>query len=195
MNAAHLHLLVNHVPIVGFALGFVLLIGAMIWRGDRGMFAASVIVLVIAGSGALAAQFSGEPAEEVVEHLQDVHKASIERHESLALVATILAGITTVCSVGVAVVTLRRSAGVPLLPLSLLALATLITFAVMAWTGTTGGRIRHSEIRGAANSEVIFSALAIHGDVESVRGSVRGESPGASSESLLKKRNKPCLSS
>lgn len=162
MNAAHLHLLVNHLPIVGFALGLVLLIATMIRRGDRGMFAASVIVVVIAGGGALAAQFTGEPAEEVVEHLQDVHKASIESHEDLGLIATILAGITSVYSVGLAVVTLRRNERVPTLPLSFLVVATLVTFTAMAWVGTTGGKIRHSEIRGAASSDAASSAIAIN---------------------------------
>jgi hypothetical protein len=153
MNAAHFHLLVNHLPIIGFALALVLLIATTIRRGDRGMFAASVIVILIAGGGALAAQLSGEPAEEVVEQLSDVHKASIETHEDSALLATVLAGITSLYSAGLAVVALRRIERVPAIPLSLLLLATLLTMVAMARTGSTGGRIRHSEIRGDTYSD------------------------------------------
>ena len=42
MNAAHLHLLVNHLPIVGFAIDLILLVatlincGAMAWTGSTG---------------------------------------------------------------------------------------------------------------------------------------------------------------
>jgi hypothetical protein len=112
------------------------------------MFLASVLVLVIAGGGALAAQFSGEPAEEVVEHLQDVPKALVETHEEVALVATILAGITSLLAIVLSVITLRREGRINILPLSILLLATLVTCVAMTWVGTTGGKIRHSEIRG-----------------------------------------------
>jgi uncharacterized membrane protein len=148
MNAAHLHLLVNHLPIVGFAIGLILLCATMIRSGDRGMFLASVLVLVIAGSGAFAAQFTGEPAEEVVENIQDVPKVLVETHEKVALVATILAGITSLLAIVLSVVTLRREGRINILPLSVLFLATLVTCGAMTWTGATGGKIRHSEVRG-----------------------------------------------
>jgi hypothetical protein len=112
------------------------------------MFLASVLVLVIAGGGALAAQFSGEPAEEVVEHLQDVPKALVETHEEAALIATILAGITSLLAIVVCVVSLRRDGRINILPMSVLFLATLVTCAAMTWAGATGGKIRHPEIRG-----------------------------------------------
>lgn len=151
MNAAHLHLLVNHLPIIGFALGLILLCATMVMRGDRGMFLASGIVLIIAGAGAIAAQFTGEPAEEVVEHLQDVPKALIETHEEVAMVATIFAAITALSALVLAVVTLRREGRIPLLALSILTLITLASCVAMAWAGTSGGKIRHSEIRGTAS--------------------------------------------
>lgn len=69
MNLAHVHLLVSHLPIVGFAIGVLLLIATMIFRGDRGLFLASLIVIVMSGAGGLASQFTGEPAEEIVEGL------------------------------------------------------------------------------------------------------------------------------
>ena len=148
MNAAHLHLLVNHLPIAGFGIGLFLLAATMVRRGDRGMFLAAVLVLVIAGVGALAAQFTGEPAEEVVEHLQDVPDALIETHEETAQIATILATITTLLALVLCVFTLRREGRIGILPLSILLLATLVTCAAMTWMGATGGKIRHSEIRG-----------------------------------------------
>lgn len=151
MNAAHLHLLVNHLPIVGFALGLVLLCATMVRSGDRGLFLASIIVVVISGGGALAAQFTGEPAEEVVENLENVPKALIETHEGAAKIATILAAITSVLALVLSVVTLRRGGRIGILPLSILLLATAATCAAMTWVGATGGKIRHSEIREVAS--------------------------------------------
>lgn len=156
MNAAHMHLLVNHLPIIGFSIGLVLLCATMVRCGDRGMFLASVIVLVISGGGALAAQFTGEPAEEIVEHLQDVPRALIETHEGVAKVATILAAITTLLALVLCVVTLRREGRVAILPLAILLVATVVTCAAMTWAGATGGKIRHSEIRGTASTLPAF---------------------------------------
>jgi hypothetical protein len=150
MNAAHLHLLVNHLPIIGFAFGLILLAATILRRGDRGMFLAAVLVLVISGGGTLAAQFTGEPAEEVVEHLQNIPKALIETHEGAALVATILASITTLLAIVLSVVTLRREGRIGVIPLSIILVATVVTCGAMTWAGTTGGKIRHSEIRGSA---------------------------------------------
>jgi len=148
MNGAHLHLLVNHLPIVGFAIGLILLATTMLRRGDRGMFSATVLVLVISGVGALAAQFTGEPAEEVVEELADVSESLIDTHEDAGLMATISAGITTFLAMLIGVITLRREGSVRIMPTSILFVATLVTCGAMAWTGSTGGKIRHAEVRG-----------------------------------------------
>jgi len=150
MNGAHLHLLVNHLPMVGFAIALFLLAATMLRRGDRGMFLATVLVLVIAGVGALAAQFTGEPAEEVVEHLADVPKTLIETHEGAGMIATISAAITTLLAMLLCVITLRREGPVTIIPMSILLVATLVTCGLMAWTGSTGGKIRHTEVRGTA---------------------------------------------
>lgn len=148
MNDAHLHLLVNHLPIVGFAIALILLAATMLRRGDRGMFSATVLVLVISGIGAVAAQFTGEPAEEVVEHMADVSETLIETHERAGLIATISAAITTLLAVVLCVITLRREGPVTIVPMLILLVAILVTCGAMVWTGSTGGKIRHTEVRG-----------------------------------------------
>jgi hypothetical protein len=150
MNAAHAHLLVNHLPIVGFALAFVLLCATVIRRGDRGMFLATIILLAIAGVGALAAQLTGEPAEEVVEHLPDIPHDLIEEHEEAGFVATMIAGVTSLLALILCVLALRRQGPVPMPVLSILLLATALAVGAMCWTGNLGGKIRHSELRGTA---------------------------------------------
>jgi hypothetical protein len=150
MNSAHLHLLVNHLPIVGFSIGVLLLVATMIFRGDRGVFLASLIVIVMSGAGGLAAQFTGEPAEEIVEGLPDVSEALVGTHEDAGKVATIIASITTVLGIVIAFIVLRREGKIPLIAVAILFVATATTSAAMAWTGSTGGKIRHTEIREGA---------------------------------------------
>ena len=150
MNAAHLHLLVNHLPIVGFAIGVLLLIATMIFRGDRGVFFASLIVIVMSGAGGLAAQYTGEPAEEVVEGLPDVPEALVGTHEGAGKIATIIASITTVLGIVIAFIVFRLEGKIPMIAIAILLVATVATSAAMAWAGSTGGKIRHTEIREGA---------------------------------------------
>ena len=150
MNPAHLHLLVNHLPIVGFAIGVLLLIATMILRGDRGVFLASLLVIVMSGAGGLVAQFTGEPAEEIVEGLADVPESLVETHEDAGKIATIIASITTVLGIVIGFVVFRREGNIPMIAVAILLVATAATSAAMAWTGSTGGKIRHTEIREGA---------------------------------------------
>ena len=150
MNPAHLHLLVNHLPIVGFAIGVLLLIATMLLRGDRGVFLASLLVMVMSGAGGLAAQFTGEPAEEVVEGLADVPESLVGTHEDAGKIATIIASITTVLGIVIGFVVFRREGNIPMIAVAILLVATAATSAAMAWTGSTGGKIRHTEIREGA---------------------------------------------
>jgi hypothetical protein len=173
MNGAHAHLLVNHWPIVGFALALVLLCATIIRRGDRGMFLATIILLAVAGVGALAAHLTGEPAEEVIEHLPEITHDLIEAHEEAGFVATVIAGVTSLLAVILSILALRRQGPVPLVVLAILLLATVVTVGAMCWVGNLGGKIRHPEIRDAA--AMTTSAAGRH----SPRPSDTGVSPGA----------------
>jgi hypothetical protein len=119
----------------------------MIFRGDRGVFLASLIVIVMSGAGGLAAQFTGEPAEEIVEGLPNVPESLVETHEDAGKIATIIASITTVLGIVIAFIVFRREGKIPMMAVAILFVATVVTSAAMAWTGSTGGKIRHTEIR------------------------------------------------
>jgi len=151
MNWAHLHLLSNHVPVLGTVFGLGLLAWAILRRNDAVQRVALGTFVVIALL-ALPAYFTGEPAEGVVEHAAGVAESSIEAHEATALVALI--GVEVVGLL--ALIALHRArAGRSLSVLvrqAVLVLAT-VTAGLLAWTANLGGRIRHAEIRpGAAQS-------------------------------------------
>jgi len=107
---------------------------------------------VIVALLALPAYFTGEPAEEVVEDSVGVAEASIEAHESAALVA--LVGAELVGLLALAALYRARGGRAPsvLVPRAVL-VAAIVTSGWMAWTANLGGRIRHAEIRpGVAQS-------------------------------------------
>lgn len=146
MDTVHLHLLLNHVPVLGVVFG-VLLYGAARFRRDDAFarfalgFSAALAVV------ALVVYLTGEPAEEAVENLPGVSDAIIERHEDAALLATIAMGSFGALALG-ALVRFRRRA-IPLWVTASGLIASIGLTAVMGWTANLGGQIRHSEIRSS----------------------------------------------
>src|SRR5688500_18663016 len=83
VNAAHLHLLVNHLPILGTFFGLALLLAALLRRSGE-LRVAALVTLVLVGAAAQVAVRSGERAEGLVEELDGVAEADIHEHEEQA---------------------------------------------------------------------------------------------------------------
>jgi uncharacterized membrane protein len=150
MDAVHLHLMLNHVPVIG--LGFVFLTLLVAWmRRDDVLFRLALGFGIVVALGALGARLTGSGAEEAVEKLPGVTETVIERHEDAANLATIVVGVLGIASLGG--LWLWRRTPVPRwFQLGLLALA-VIGGGLMAYTANLGGQVRHTEIRaGAAQS-------------------------------------------
>jgi len=148
MNTVHLHLLLNHLPVVGTIIAVVLLAYALARRSDelvRTGFGMLVVLALVAG----AVYLTGEPAEEAVEGLADVSEARIERHEEAALTATILLGAVGVVALG-GLLTLRGDAARTRRVGRLVLVLALVPTAAMGYAAYLGGQIRHSEIRPGA---------------------------------------------
>lgn len=148
MNPAHLHLLSNHLPIVGIPLlGLLLAIG--VWRNQPAVQRAALWLLLGLALITIAVYLSGEPAEELVEQLAGVSESAIERHEDLALVAFI--GVELLGALALGLLVLSRGGR----PMSRAlgggaVVVALIASSLLGWTAWLGGHIRHSEIRAEA---------------------------------------------
>jgi hypothetical protein len=146
MNWAHLHLMLIHVPVFGAFLvaGAAALI--IISKDDALMrFALQFIILI--GILTVPAYLTGEPAEEMIEHLPGVSEALINRHEGAAVYALIL----TEASALLACLSLwlrHRGSKQFNRTVGLLFLISLINIAAISWTANLGGQIRHPEVRG-----------------------------------------------
>jgi hypothetical protein len=146
MNDAHLHLLVNHLPILGFFLAFPVLLVALWRRREPGVMVAAAALLALAGAGGPIAEETGEGAEEVVENLPDVSEAAIHQHEERAELAVPVGIVTGLLAVGVAVWSVRRGS-IPVGGVVGVLAANVVAAAAAASVGLSGGAIRHSEIR------------------------------------------------
>ncbi|MBI5388542.1 MAG: hypothetical protein HZA90_28080 [Verrucomicrobia bacterium] len=145
MNAAHLHLLLNHLPVVGslFAVG-VIAIG-LLFRREAATRVGLGLALVVALL-AVPAYLTGEPAEDVAEKLPGVSKAVIEPHEEAAGLAL---GAVLIFGAAAAVVLLVGRGGRPIRKawLLLVLLCGLVSAGTLAYTALLGGQVRHTEIR------------------------------------------------
>jgi uncharacterized membrane protein len=144
MNSIHLHLLLNHVPVIGAVLGLALLGVAYLRRSDElGKFALGAFVAL--GAVSIVVFLTGEPAEEVVEKLPGFSEALTERHEEAALVATIVMGVVGFLSLIGLVVFRSRALARWVVPAALV--LALAATATMGYAANLGGQIRHTEIR------------------------------------------------
>ena len=149
MSAVHLHLLLNHVPVIGMVVVLTLLAAAA-WRRSSELAKASLGLTVALAAVAVGVYLTGEPAEEAVERLPGFSHALVERHEDAALVAVLVLGGAGLASV-LALVGYRRRP-LPRLAMTLGLAYVVATTALLGWTAATGGQIRHTEIRTASAS-------------------------------------------
>lgn len=146
MNAAHLHIVLNHIPVIGSAIAiFVLLIGLLKKSDD--IKKVSAMILVLTALITIPVYVSGDGAQAKIEgNYEDVDEEFIDAHEDFALYSFIAMDIAG----AVALAALFMFRKPKLLPNSFAVILLLLMLAVngmMAWTANLGGKIHHPEIR------------------------------------------------
>jgi uncharacterized membrane protein len=151
MSWGHLHLLLNHVPVIGTVLGLLLLLVAFARKSDE-LKKVTLGLFVLIALVTIPVYLTGEPAEEMVENIPGISKATIDRHEDAALfslIAVEVAGIIALA--GLLLFRTKKGLG------NLLAIVTLafsvVTGGLMAWTANLGGQVRHTEISSGVAAE------------------------------------------
>ncbi|WP_142784030.1 hypothetical protein [Changchengzhania lutea] len=149
MNDAHFHLVVNHLPIVGVLIGFlVLLVGYIIKKPQIKNTALGIFIF--SAFTAAAAFLTGEGAEEIVENLPGISETLIHKHEEYAelflTIMLILAGVSlTTLFLEYKKLPFSKYGFVAVLLLS------ITSIGISKYVGTSGGEITHIEIRSDAN--------------------------------------------
>jgi MFS family permease len=144
MSSAHLHLIINHIPVLGVLFGAAILAYGL-WRLQDAVIRVALGLFVASGLGAVGAYFSGEGAEEVVEELPGISYNIIETHEEVASIAFLLTAFLG--TVALALLIWRRQSDIPRAAAVSLLVAAIGVFGVLAYTANTGGKIRHTELR------------------------------------------------
>ena len=154
MNDAHLHLLVNHFPIIGTIFGLGILITGMLLKNNSVKNTAYILFIVAAVFSAFS-MGTGEGAEELVEDLPSIGKQIIHEHEEIAEKFAIImyaTGLFGLLSLYTSIKNHKLAKTISYVTLALAIFAAVFAKSV----GTTGGEIRHTEIRansGAVSNE------------------------------------------
>ena len=146
MSIVHLHLLLNHVPVVGILFALLLFAAAIFLRetvSTRFALGFSAAIALVA----LAVYFTGEPAEEAIEKLAGISERVIEQHEEAAELSTI--AMSMFGALALAALVIFRKRKMPRWVGAAGLAGTIVLTALMGWTANLGGQIRHSEIRSA----------------------------------------------
>lgn len=150
MNGAHWHLVLNHLPIIIPVIGLLIIIGGFLFKSEI-LKRTAYCVFIVGALTAIAAFSTGEGAEEVVEKLNSVDERFIKVHkeaaEIFAILLYILGGISLI---GLWANWKEKSLSNPI-TLATFILAFVVLFYAKL-TGTTGGEIRHTEIRVESSS-------------------------------------------
>lgn len=152
MNPAHIHLLINHLPIIGSLFGLIVLAHGL-WTKNSQTKIASYNLFILSAIGAGIAYFTGEPAEELVENIAGVTGRAIEQHEDFAMSAMISFMLLGILSIFGLLITLKQSIFMRPVAIVIL-LVSLVSFVLVARTGYLGGQIRHTEINGSAGTPI-----------------------------------------
>ncbi|MEP6262550.1 MAG: hypothetical protein ABJ092_13295 [Gillisia sp.] len=145
MNEAHLHLILNHFPSIGITIGLLVLIAGYLVKNNH-VKATSLGIFIFSALAAIAANATGEGAEEIVERIPGINESIIHEHEEFAEQFLTLALILG----GAALITLLlqwrkiKLATYGYILVLILAISCLVS---AYYVGVTGGEIRHTEIR------------------------------------------------
>lgn len=145
MNDAHLHLIVNHFPIIGTVISILALVAGLLSR-NKGVIKTALGITLFSGLMAIPAMMTGDKAEHMMEDLLPEARSYIHEHEEQAETAIWVALAMGAFALMALIADKYSSTFAQVF--TILALLTALGNAwLMKNVGTSGGEIRHTEIR------------------------------------------------
>ena len=148
LSPAHLHLMLNHIPVLGTLLFAPLVVGWGLLRRSRDITRVGLVLAVLLAVTAVPIYLTGEPAEDQLERRPWFDKQRVEAHEERAEIGLIAVLITGAAALGALWVGRGGRPDRPGLAAVVL-LGLVVSAALFALAALAGGEIRHDEIRNA----------------------------------------------
>jgi uncharacterized membrane protein len=138
-------MVVNHFPIIGTILGLGILVAGIILKNNTVKNTAYVL-FIVAAIFALFSMATGDGAEKMVEDMPSVGKQIIHEHEEMAEKLALVLYVLGIISIAGLYMNFKKHAKAQLVAIAALVVAVVAVFFAQQ-TGTTGGEVRHTEIR------------------------------------------------
>ncbi|HYR92544.1 MAG TPA: hypothetical protein VE422_51360 [Terriglobia bacterium] len=157
LNLAHLHLLLNHWPIIGTFIGVGLFVVALIAKSED-LKKASLGVFSIIALFAIPTYTSGNAAYEVIRREETITKTMVDAHQGAALMSFIFMEITGAFA-WLGLWQYRRVSRPASYTLPAVLFFSVVSVGLLTITGNTGGDIRHPEIRSGQETTSFVSSI------------------------------------
>jgi uncharacterized membrane protein len=145
MNDAHLHLVVNHFPIIGTILGLGVLIAGILFKSNT-IKNVSYVLFIIAAIFAYLSIRTGGGAAQVVKNMPDITKDIIHTHAEMAQTFALVLYILGAVSLLGLYANIKKHSKANIVCFLVVVIAAIGAY-VAQQVGTSGGEIRHTEIR------------------------------------------------
>lgn len=150
MNDAHLHMVFNHFPIIGTIFGLGILITGIATKNNT-IKNVSYVLFIVAAITAFISMSTGEGAEELVEDMPSVGKQIIHEHEEIAEKFALVLYLLGAVSILGLYTNIKNHSKAKLVSL-IIAVIAIAGIVLGKFVGTSGGEIRHTEIRNDSNT-------------------------------------------
>jgi uncharacterized membrane protein len=147
MNSEHIHLVLNHLPTIGFAIGLGVFVFALLLK-KADVERAGLVVFFLTAALTIATYVSGNDAREALKETPGISDPLMQAHESAALVAFVFMELTGFFS-WMSLWTWERRPKFKRWNAAIVLVFAIVTFVLMARTGYMGGAIRHPETEAA----------------------------------------------
>ena len=150
MNFVHIHLLLNHLPVIGSIIGFGLFLISLFGKNDD-LRRGSLIVFAATALIAIPAFASGKGAQLMLQGKPGISDAFVQRHEGAAMLALWFLEVTGAFALA-GLWQFHSRARMARWNLPAVLIFSLLTVGLVVRTGNTGGEIRHTEVRASQES-------------------------------------------
>ncbi len=158
MQLAYIHMLTNHVPILGTFFGIFLLACGFVSHNQT-LKTAAYMVFALAAVGGVIANLTGDAAAHLAKTIPGVTRERIKAHEESADLTTIAMCLLGAASLAGLWFGRMKPAYNRMLAVGI-GILSLIALGLAARTGQLGGKIRHTEFAGPASAAALGTAPA-----------------------------------
>jgi uncharacterized membrane protein len=145
MNAAYTHIALNHIPVIGMIIGFLLSVIGLLAKRDF-LVKVSLVMFVVFALFTIPVYLTGEPGEKLIMNQPGYSGSAAHEHEEIAeysFIGAIVLGVIAILTLIVWGIRYKKPGGL----IILVVIIGFIVSGLLGWTAHKGGQVRRPELR------------------------------------------------